>query len=209
MKVTINNETREVFRISELTFKDFNRIILKNEVTDLPSYLALFFDLPKEQVMDAKFSGSAAILYASIFDCDIVGEVKTHRETVDVLGKTYSTKDLQIDTFGKSYFFELKRQGNSNQHELAMYALALALSNSKLDADVIYDDLCAQNWRNVLPQAFFLHRVMVKNNVLSRASLISSIWALRKIAFQTLYYRTKYRGLEKRSSQRIYVKDLV
>jgi hypothetical protein len=210
MKVTINNETRQVIPLSQLTFREFNRIIVKHEVTDIIGYLSLFFDLTKEKMMDARVSQiSLTALHASLFDVDIVAAIKTKLLTVECLGQFYSTDSLAIDTFGKSYFFELKKQGEATNYELAMYALALALSLKNEDVDVIYDDLCAQTWTKVLPQAFFLLRRSRKQKLTSRLSLIGFTWGLRKIAFKIRYFQAKYRKLEKRSSQKIYVSDLV
>lgn len=212
MKITIDNISKEVIPISGLTFNQFNEIIIENEIVDLIGYLALAFDLDKDQILNAKVnSPHPSVLHAMLFDVNINNIIHTNFETVESFGETFLTKDLSIDTFGKSYYFEMRKQGKWNNYELSMYGLALAISktNDIKNVEKIYNELCAQTWTKVLPQAFFLLNVTDKTSIIRKRLLRCFTLGLKKINSKILFYQKKYRTLGKRLLLKTYVKDLI
>ena len=164
-KLTINGKKEYVKKVSELTFKEFNEVMVKREVVDLKEYIAAFTGLKVGELMNARLkSRGLPEVHASLFDTNIEEVLRDKKETVTFRDKVYSVDSLELDTFGKHYLFELKaamvESGDINQYDLCLWALSLALSKEEGygDAEKILEELQGYDWRKVLPQAFFWPR---------------------------------------------------
>lgn len=212
MKIKVNGIEKTVLPVSQLTFRQFNSIIIKNEVSDLKSYLPLFLGIPKDDFLESKMDcASIPMLHSFVFDVDIERCIKEKRETLTYLGEIYYVKDLDIDTFGKSYLFELKKQGDHDPNELSVYLLSLALckSNDASDVEIIFEDLKNTNWMDITPQGFFLLKNISKRNLISKRLLAVYIWGLKKINLKTAFSLRKYLKSQKKLSQGSCVRDLI
>jgi hypothetical protein len=163
--IKINGKEHLVKALSELTFSEFNTMIAEREMLDLPSYLSMFCGISEEELNASEYSGiSLTSLYQQIFNVDIAAVVKDEKETISYGGKIRAMSDVSINTFGKSYLAELKRQllseGKINNYEYNLYILACGLSVSPGgdDVDYLYEELKGLNWMKVIPQSFFLLR---------------------------------------------------
>lgn len=201
MKLKINGKEFPIFKISEMSFRQFNEIIVKNEVSDIPAYLSIITGMTVEEVMASQVKCSSfPALHAYIFDVDINEAMKLTPNVIEVGGKDYLTKDLSISTFGKSYVLELKAQGKDNAYVKSVYALAVALcedSDANKISQIFYD-LCEMNWLKVLPTAFFLQKRISKGKLKSKILLKMYIWGLKKINLKTLICQKRYAKLEKK-----------
>jgi hypothetical protein len=204
MTITINKKAYEIKAISELTFEEFNKIVVLGSATDLKEYLALFCDIPLEELLASELKGaSIPALHKMIFNVDIESVLKDKKHSLQWNDKTLLMSDISMKTLGNSYMFEIYRQAYEakkiNQYELCIYALAIALTNTQ-DMSVI-NKACARlkqsNWMKVLPQGFFL----VKNSSLRRINLMKismlCTWGLRLTTWKWRTSRIKYSKLER------------
>jgi len=159
-------------KLSELTFDQFDKVMMDGEVTDLKEYISVFIDMDMSTLMNSEFSGtSLPSLHQSIFDVDINNEIKDKKQAVKLVDKYYLVRELSHNTFGKNYHFALynglyKREKISF-YTLCVYALAISLSHSLDNKEIEknYQHLSNQKWLNVLPQGFFLARKLSGNKI--------------------------------------------
>lgn len=203
IKLKINGTNYEINPVSSLSFKDFNKIIVKGNVTDLKEYIAVTTDIPIDDLMSAKVEGvNFPALHQMIFDVDIEKTIKDPKKTLSFRGQTVLTDSLEMETFGKVYYYDLYLQkfGDKkiNHYELMLYALAIALTE-KLDSSIegIYDELAEKNWRQVLPQGFFLNKRLAKKNRRLTRLLASFTHQLRSQNLRTLDCRRKLIAMER------------
>ncbi len=203
--IKINGEKQEVKRLSDLTFFEFNEVIIKKQFIELPQYLASQCNISVKQMLESEVTGiSLPSLYATLFNVNIDEVVKDKKETILFRGEHRAMSSVSINSFGKSYNYELRRQviedAGGNAYELSIHGLSIALSDSPeaSDAKEIYKDLCGMNWMKVLPQAFFL----VNRTKLSRIKklLFSMIYIgeLKMIRLKMAYYLKGLRKSEKK-----------
>ena len=214
MNLKINGKKHNVKPISQLSFEEYNRIVIQGKVATLPEYIALITDYPVEDVMQSEIEASSTpYIHQMIFDCDVQKELKEKRETVKVRDETYLTNELTLKSFGKSYYFDLYLQKHVekkiNEYELAMYALAIAISDELSDkVEQVYQDLANQNWRKVLPQAFFLAVKSRRLRPISIKLLKASMQELKKTHSKTRYYLNHLKNTERNSSANYSAKSL-
>lgn len=191
IKLKLNGKKYQIPPISTLSFKELNKVVLKNNATELPEYISLYTGLNVIEVMNAEFTGlDVPSIYHSIFDVYFEKEIKTKYDTVTIKDKVYEVDKLVIDTYGKHYFFGLyydsMKQGKINIYELSVYALAIAVSPSHDmgEIEILAKEISEMNWRDILPQSFFLLKKFSKKK---RSFWIQSIrytWGLKKITWQ-------------------------
>ena len=163
-RIKINGEPYNVPSVSELTFNQFNDIIVIGKVTDLREYIALFTNIEIGDLMKSEFSGaSLPALNKMIFNVDIDSVMTDKKNVVKFKEEFYSMDELNHATFGKDYFFDLyhsrQKAEQINFFQLCMYSLAVALASDTDGMTEIgknYERLCNRNWMEVLPQGFFL-----------------------------------------------------
>ena len=181
----------------------------------MPNYLSLFCEIDRDVLMTSDYNGiSLPSLYQQIFNINIEEVVKDKKSTVSYNGKVYSMDDVNINTFGKSYLADLKRQllsdGQINEKQYCLYLLACGLSEipSGEDVDDIYQDLQSQNWMKVIPQSFFLRRLGEKSRIKRVLILIGYMYPLKMTTLKILFYLRRLVKLEKRGLPLIYAKGL-
>ena len=107
-RIKINGEPYNVPSVSELTFNQFNDIIVIGKVTDLREYIALFTNIEIADLMKSDFSGaSLPALNKMIFNVDIDSVMTDKKNVVKFKEEFYSMDELNHATFGKDYFFVL------------------------------------------------------------------------------------------------------
>lgn len=162
MNIAINKTKYEIPVTSDLTCSQFNKIFIINKVTSLDHYLSLFTDIEQEKILESKISSyTVSALHAFIFDVDIEETIKNKKNTFKYEGDIYKAKDLELDTFGKEYYYDLYLQrckaGKINEFQLSLYALAIAITPSLDDTiEKIYNKLLTYSWIKVAPVSFFL-----------------------------------------------------
>lgn len=212
--IKIDGKEFQIKKLSELSFWEFNEIIIKKECIDLPQYLAAQCDISVKRLLNSKLTtASMPALFQEVFNVVVDDVIKDKKETVEIQGAVRAMSNVEINTFGKSYLFELKRIKHEekaiNLYELSVYALAIGLSGEGdgSDVEVIFNDLLKQNWMKVLPQAFFLHKT-TKASRIGRV-LLSMIYigGLKAIRLKMAYYLKKLRKSEKKLRSKNYVQD--
>ena len=206
IKIKLNNHPFEIQSISELTFSNFNRIMIKAKVSQLAEYLSLFSSLDVGELMESEFKGaSIPTLYASIFDCDIKAILKTKFETFKYEGETVILKDIKISTYGRQYFFSLYyeqyKADKINIYELSLFCLAICLSSDQDGEDIskIYKELSLMNWRDVLPHSFFLLKKFLNRKSGSWKASIRYTMELSVIRWSGVFQMKKLISTEKKS----------
>lgn len=212
MQIKLNNKIYTIKPVSQLTFTEFNNIIVKGKVSTLPEYLAMHTGLYVKQVMQSEIkAASVPYVHQCIFDIDVEKELKTEKNTVKYNGIVYETGYLSLSTFGESYLFDLHLQEyikkKLNEHELYLYTLAIAIDSENYES--IYNGLCEMNWTKVLPQAFFLAKKFRKKKPILIGLLKTSIWALRKTSLKTRFSLMSLRNTERKQYRNYSVKSLM
>lgn len=204
-KIKINGKAKYIPSISELTFRQFNDIIVKGNALELKEYLSLFLDLPVEQIMKSTIiCASIPALHQKIYNLNIEEVLKDTKSTIEYNGEIYTMSELEIDTFGKAYMFELMRlkqeEGKINQYELCLYAMALSLSKHPKydDVDEIFKSLYDHKWTSVISQSFFLAKRINKKRIQRLLLSTTCIWELRAIRLKMAYYQKKLKKLERK-----------
>ena len=206
IKIKLDGTKYEIPSVSELSFKDFEHKVFKDNVMKLPEYLSIFTGFGVEQLMSSEFSGlSVPSLHQMIFDVDIEKELRVGFETITFRGKVYEIKDLLINDFGKHYFFGLHfenyRAKKISFYQLSIYSIAVALSTEKdlKQVQEIYEELIEMNWREILPQGFFLLKKYLKKKEGSIKVWIHFMKILKRIRFQNKSEMKRLKLMEKKS----------
>ncbi len=195
MKIKIDGKPYKIKKLSELSFTEFNNIMIKGQCNDLKSYLSLFIDMPMKEFLNAKLKGvSLTSLAERVFDCDEAAVIEDKRNTVKLRGDILIVGEAGLWSVGQSYLFELNlfnyKDGKINEYELAIWALAIALLKDDEISDMTkaqdnYNDLISQTWVSVLPQAFFFLKRTVKAKISSPRLSTRFMQGLRKTNFLT------------------------
>jgi hypothetical protein len=164
MILKLNGKKHEIKPLSELTAREFIKIIGVSEVNNIQEYISLFTKLSVKELMEAKIrAASLPSLHQMIFDVDVEAVLKNKKKTIYFNNQYLSCESLDLDTFGKLYFYDLylgkfKAKAITYYH-LSLYTLAIALSTN-LDDEINknYEALMDNKWIEVLPQAFFLQK---------------------------------------------------
>lgn len=202
VKLKLNGKKYSVKSVSELTFNEYNRVIIKAKALDLPEYLAVMTGILPEKIMNAKLDGaSLPAIYNTLLDVqDHNAVVKTKKHTVEFRGEIISMDSIELDTVGKSYLFSTVCSSKKlNDFEKSVYALAVGLAD-KLDMEEvrgIYQELIQINWRNVLPQGFFLLKKQTKGRLESLVLSLNCTVRLKKIQRKTQIYLKRLRKSER------------
>ena len=53
--IKINGKKYEIKSLSELSFSEFNKVIVDNELIDLPNYLSLFCEIDRDVLMTSDY----------------------------------------------------------------------------------------------------------------------------------------------------------
>lgn len=190
----INNKKYDIKYLSELTFEEFDKIMVDGEVSNLPEYLACFTDISIKDLLDGQVRGtSLPALHQRIFNVDIEDVIKDKKDTLKFKDEIYSVDSLRHDTFGKHYHFELYHSVYSQKkfsfYRLCIYALAVALTD-EMDAKKINEAanrLMRRKWVEVLPQGFFFVKKLSRSK---RRSI--SLWAACTILSKKIKWKIKY-----------------
>lgn len=185
MRIKVNGKGYNVKSLSELSFIEFNKVLIKAKVSGLDEYLSIFLSIEKEDLLNSRIkSHTIDALHAFIFDIDVTSKIKNPPNTIRYNDKVYFLNELELDTFGKAYYYDLYYQRYKakviNEYELSMYALSIALSPTLDDAiDDIYKELIQSTWHKYLPTAFFLLKKYRKPRKHSVMLLLRFMLALR------------------------------
>jgi len=162
-EIKLNGKSHFIPQLSELTFDQFDRVMIKGEVTDLKEYISVFLDMDMNILMNAEFSGvSLPALHQSIFNVNIHKMIKVEKSVVKLFDKHYTISELSHNVFGKNYQFDLYnglyKRKKISFYKLCIYALAISLSDSfdSEDIEKNYENLSRQVWTKVISQGFFL-----------------------------------------------------
>lgn len=212
IEIKIDGKKHLIKRLSDLTFREFNDIIIKGEAYDLTKYLAYFCDLPIEKMLTSSIKcKSITSLYAQLFNVEIDKVITDEKKTVEFRNEVRAMSDISVDTYGKSYIYEMasitNTEGLINRYELSMKGLAIGLSKKgdASDFDEIYDELIHCNWMRVLPQAFFLTKHIGNSRIKRRLSSMSYILELKMIRLRMAFYLKRLKKWEKKFSMNNYV----
>ena len=198
-KIKINGARYSIPSISELTFYQFNEIIVKGQVTTFAEYISIFIDLPMDELMKSEFSGaSLPSLNQLLFNVDIDSVMSEEKKTVKYNDINYAMSDLSPGTFGKNYYFDLfhgsQRNGRINYYELCIYALATGLAKENagmIEINEIGVKLGLMNWMEVLPQGFFLAKKYSKSRKISIKWWLNCILPLKVTKWKMKLYGRK------------------
>ncbi len=84
----VNKRIFSVPSLSELTFKDFNRVMIEGKAKDLPSYLSIYTDIGLDLLMNSKIDSlSLTGLHERIYNVDINQEIHREREAFKYEGR--------------------------------------------------------------------------------------------------------------------------
>ncbi len=215
IKINIKNKDYLIPPISELSFNDFHNIIIKGSAYDIPSYISIYTDVPLKDLKKAKLvcKGSLKGLHRMIFDLDIHKVIKTKKEVVGFRGEYISINDIGINYFYQSYFYDMYLQKYEEKkidfYELTLYALAVGLLPSGCteikEVSHIFNDLCLLKWKDVLPQAFFLHKHTKKKSLNLIIQSKAYTLGLRKAQALIYFYRSTLGKQEKKQLYRSFV----
>jgi len=197
MRIKINGNSFDIKSISNLSFNEFNKILIEGKVASLDEYLALFTEIPIDQLLKSKIKGvTIEAVHKFIFNIDIEKQLKEHKDTVTHRDMVYLVEKLELETFGKAYYYDLYFQrykaNQINHYQLCMYALAIALSPT-LDDNIeqIYNELSLEKWTEFLPVAFFLAKKYRKPRTDSIKLLIACTLGLKMIKWRTYLLKKK------------------
>ena len=175
LKININGKPYHINSLSELSFNQFNKIIVNGEVNSLQEYLSVFLNIDPKVILNSVIkSHTIEALHKFVFDLDVEKAIKNKRKAITFNDVSYYTNELSLDTFGKAYYFDLYfqryRAKQINEYELSMYSLAICLCDDLDDVQIqsIYEQLADSKWNQYLPTAFFL----LKKSKISRISLM-------------------------------------
>lgn len=206
IKIKLNKKLFSIPQVSELTFNQWNEVFIKAKVTNLENYLAVFTDLSVEKIMKSEFKGdSLPMIQALIFNVDQSKALeKKEIFTHNMNGKKEYVllNTLDFKSFGALYHYEIYRgaeiNGKINRYELALYAMAIALSDKKEDTiESIYKKLSDMPWQLVLPHAFFLNKKFVRWRIQRLALSIGFTLELKWIQLMTKRSERKLRESER------------
>jgi len=199
MKLNINGKRHSVKSLSELTFKEFNKVLVKAKVGGLDEYLSVFLDIDKNELLGSKIkSYTLDSIHKFIFDIDVTAHIKTIPKAIMWKEKAYMVADLSLDTFGKAYYYDLYFQRYKaqqlNEYQLGLYALAVALTDS-LDEkiEITYAQMEEEKWTKFLPTSFFLLKKYRKPKRFSIMLLIRYTWGLRLIRWRINSSKRKWK----------------
>ena len=194
MKIKINNKSHEIPAMSKLSFETFNKVIVKEEIFNLNEYIAVFADMPVNELMDAEIKTfSMPALHASLYDIDVEKTIKTAPDTFYFNKDTHLLKQMTLSTFGQNYIFDLYYgkyiEDKINFYQLCVYALSCYLTRDYSTAEVQknYDILKLHDWRIMLPVAFFLARKFLRKKKGFLRLSILYIVELKKIRLLSRY----------------------
>lgn len=202
MKIKVNNKSHEIPAMSKLDFETFNKVILKKEIFNLNEYIAIFADMPVEELMDAQIKTfSMPALHNSLFDIDVESTIKTKPKTFCFDENIYLLEQMTLSTFGQNYIFDLYygkyNEKKINFYELCVYALSCYLTRDYSTAEVQknYDILKLQDWRTMLPVAFFLAQKFLK-----KKSGFLKLWILYTVELKKIKLLSQYQVIFSRRS---------
>lgn len=203
-KLKLNGTTYKIPTLTDLTFEQFDRVMVEGEVSDLKEYISVFIDMDMKELMNAKLTGaSLPALQQTLFNVDIDKAIKDEKAIVKLFDKYYTVSELSHNTFGKNYQFDLynglyKREKISF-YKLCVYSLAISLCDS-LDHEEIeknYKDLSNQKWTEVLPQGFFLAKKLSGSKVNSMRLWVICTLISKAINLKMKFSRKKLVALER------------
>ena len=206
IKIKLNGKRYTIPRLSELTFEQFNKIIVKNKVNSLKEYLAVLTGNTTEEIMASEFSGAQLpSLQEMIFDVNIDAVIKDKKTVVECFGIYHIVSNLGHGIFEKNYqfglFSGLYEQKKINFNELCLYSLAIALCDNELvNLDEInkrYEFLNNKPWKDVLPQGFFLAKKLSKSKIISIRLYLSCTLQSKRIKTNLQVSKKKLIELEK------------
>jgi hypothetical protein len=202
MRLTINKKPYDIKPISELTFDEYNLIVIQSKAVDLPEYLSIMTGITPDELMNAQLKGaSIPALYQQLINItDHNSVIKSNKKVIEFDGKIHLIEALQYVTFGQSYMFEVVNQNKKlNDFQKSVYALAISLTDS-LDMGKItetYKSLCKMNWMAILPQAFFLRKKHITRRLAYIRLWLNCTFRLKSLRRKILTSRKKYQRLEK------------
>lgn len=166
VKLKIDNKLYEIPSLSELSFNEFNKLIVKAEAFKLEEYLSVYTGIPLNELMKSKVTGyNLTVVHNSIYNVNVNEVIKTKKEVLDTHrreNRYILTSDLSLEKFGDMWHYDLKRSMHDmkqiNTFELCMYAIAIATVNEGDDYEAYYNELGKLNWMKVLPHGFFLSK---------------------------------------------------
>ncbi len=186
----VNKRIFSVPSLSELTFKDFNRVMIEGKANDLPSYLSIYTDIGLDLLMNSDIDSlSLTGLHERIYNVDINQEIRRKREAFKYEGRYILVKSLSFRQFFHSYFFDLccgrHKTGGITDMQLCVFCLAIALQPEEgpdmAKVEDTYSKLEKMDWRVVLPIGFFLFRKSVPMKMLFIQWLIVFFLRLRRL----------------------------
>lgn len=209
--INIGGRDVSVPAISELSFNDFNKIILRANCCDLEGYLSLYCDIPLSELRQKGLASVDSLrgLHRRIFDLDPAAVLKKGKTVLFYGGEAVSLTDLDYVQFYQGYFYEMVMQraesGDIGRPEMYLYCLAIALSRPggpDMDGvEEIYGVLSGMPWKDVLPQGFFLQRKWRLPSTGMRCTSKTFMLGLRAVG---LSIRLQSRWLGKRERRLLY-----
>ncbi len=215
IKIEIKGKDYMIPPISKLSFNDFNNILIKGEAYDIPSYISIYTDVPLKELKKAKLVSQDSLkgLHRMIFDLDPLKTVKQKKEVLFFDKEAISMQAIGISFFYQSYFYDIYMQQYEektiNFYELCLYALAIGLlpegCTDITKVKPIYEALSSIPWKDVLPQAFFLHKTTRKKNLNSIKQSILCTMELKKAQISIQCYRGLLGKQERKQRYRNFV----
>lgn len=206
IKIKLKGTKYKIPSTSELSFEEFDKVIVGGNITKVPEYLSVYTDMSVTELMNCEISAnSVTFIHQIIFDVDIDRELKTELKTIKFKDSVFTLDELKINNFGKHYIFGLYHESYKSKkisfYQLAVYSLAVALSKSEeanqKEIQEIYEDLKVMNWREVLPQGFFLLKNILRKKEGSLKTLIHYTKILRRTKIQRESELKRLKRLEK------------
>ncbi len=208
IKLNIDGEDVKVPAVSELSFKDFDRIVAKAGCGDLEGYLSLYCRVPLERFRRSRLKSGDSLrgLHRRVFDLDPVETVKRKKEVLVRRGVPMEMRKVEMNYFYQGSFYDLYQQmhekGEITAYELSVRALAIALAPEKCpDMEKVegtYVELAEMKWKDVLPQAFFLHRNTIGGKWRTLIWSIRYMQGLKRATLPMRIYRAYLGRLERR-----------
>lgn len=202
MKIKVNNKSHEIPAMSKLSFETFNKVIFVNEIFELKEYIAVFADMPIDELMNAEIKTfSMPALHALLFDIDVEKTIKTAPDTFYFDNDTHLLQQMTLSTFGQNYIFDLYygkyNEYKINFYQLCVYALSCYLTKDYSTSEVqkTYDILKLQDWRIMLPVAFFLARKFLR-----KKKGFLRLWILYTAELKKIRLLSRYRAKSSRHS---------
>ncbi len=188
LRVEINKKKYRIPKLSSLTVGQFITVTENNPNLTTLEYVSLFTKIPVKSILKAAVNNPSLLNY--LIDIDYSSVMSNHPIIFTFEEEDYFVKSMEFTKYGQDYTFsklsakyakELSEGDLTTTLQLAMYQLAVLLSNS-FDIEKVEKTkkkLEQYEWVKVLPVAFFLLKKNLRKGLTFKDKLMMFIEKFR------------------------------